>query len=435
VRTRVSLTAGLTACALIAATPAIADGDPTSGKDPGKGSAPRHYAVEKVQQHGRVLNPRHTSGDEPGWIAPDVPRNARTGKVRKTDATSYAVVPGVTYSTWSQTDDRGPIVAHLLAVDLDTPGVGLDYMASDHVSDTAPVKTLVDGDPGRAVAGVNGDFYDIGRTGAPLGLGKAIGGKLLHARTAGWNNAFYVDKKGVPQIGDLPMVTNVRDRPRIKVTSYNQPFVAADSVGVWDKNWGTTDGYTMTQGQRKGIKAVWVRKHRVYKVKHVLKNNRKIPGTLLVARGKGVKMLSKLKKGRKVNVKAWLKGKPRMAITGDRPLIDDGVIKVVDNKVMHPRTAVGINRDANEVLILVVDGRSSVSRGYTMVELANLMIDLGADEALNLDGGGSSTMVARNAAGANQVLNTPSDGFQRWVANGLEVTYKAPAARTPAKKR
>jgi exopolysaccharide biosynthesis protein len=80
------------------------------------------------------------------------------------------------------------------------------------------------------------------------------------------------------------------------------------------------------------------------------------------------------------------------------------------------------------VLILVVDGRSSVSRGYTMVELANLMIDLGADEAVNLDGGGSSTMVARTRNRKVKVVNKPSDGFQRWVANALEVTYTKPGA-------
>jgi exopolysaccharide biosynthesis protein len=225
------------------------------------------------------------------------------------------------------------------------------------------------------------------------------------------------------------MVAHVRNRPRIDVTGLNQPFVAPDSVGVYTKAWGKTDGYTMTKGQRKHIRVVWVRKNRVFKVRKVLKNDRKIPGTILIGRGDGAKQLKKLKKGRKVVVRAWLKGKPKMAISGDRPLIDDGVIKAVDNRVMHPRTAVGIDRDSGQILLLVVDGRSSVSRGYTMVELANLMIDLGADEALNLDGGGSSTMIGRDATGVNQVLNTPSDGYQRWVANGLEVTYKAPPAR------
>jgi exopolysaccharide biosynthesis protein len=99
----------------------------------------------------------------------------------------------------------------------------------------------------------------------------------------------------------------------------------------------------------------------------------------------------------------------------------------VDDREMHPRTAVGVDSDTGEVLLLVVDGRQDDSRGYTMVELANLMIDLGADEAVNLDGGGSSTMIAKNRNGNMAVLNDPSDGFQRWVANAIEVTYTPPS--------
>ncbi|HET9997629.1 MAG TPA: phosphodiester glycosidase family protein, partial [Nocardioides sp.] len=63
------------------------------------------------------------------------------------------------------------------------------------------------------------------------------------------------------------------------------------------------------------------------------------------------------------------------------------------------------------------------SRGLTMVELANLMTTLGAEDALNLDGGGSSTLVARDLNGVVGVRNSPSDGFERHVANGLAVTY------------
>ncbi len=99
------------------------------------------------------------------------------------------------------------------------------------------------------------------------------------------------------------------------------------------------------------------------------------------------------------------------------------MITVVDDREMHPRTAIGIDRETRQLLFLVVDGRQSFSRGYTMVELANRMIDLGADEALNLDGGGSSTMVAKKESGRVSVVNYPSDGQQRYVPNGLEVTY------------
>ena len=70
--------------------------------------------------------------------------------------------------------------------------------------------------------------------------------------------------------------------------------------------------------------------------------------------------------------------------------------------------------------LIVVDGRSEESRGATLVELAMLLQEAGAEKALNLDGGGSSTMVALDdELGVPTVVNTPSDGAQRRVPNGL----------------
>ena len=51
------------------------------------------------------------------------------------------------------------------------------------------------------------------------------------------------------------------------------------------------------------------------------------------------------------------------------------------------------------------------------------MTALGAEDALNLDGGGSSTMLALDPTGVIGVRNSPSDGFERKVANGLSVSY------------
>ena len=89
----------------------------------------------------------------------------------------------------------------------------------------------------------------------------------------------------------------------------------------------------------------------------------------------------------------------------------------------YPRTGIGIDRDTGQVLLLVVDGRSAASRGSSLPELTALFQQLGAEDALNLDGGGSSIMVDRAVDGSLAVLNTPSDGHPRPVANALEVTY------------
>ena len=248
-------------------------------------------------------------------------------------------------------------------------------------------------------------------------------------RRSGWNSAFYLDKQGRPQIGDLPMTVKILNHPEIAVTGLNQPSVPANSVGLYTRVWGKTAGYQMTQGQKKGIRVVWVKGGKVAKVGHRLKAGQAVTGRLLIGRGVGAKQLGRLKRGDRVRTSAWLYGQPRVAVTGNKLLVDDGIVKVVDNRELHPRTAVGIDHDTGQVLMLVIDGRSESSSGYTMVDLANLMIDLGADEALNFDGGGSSTMVATPPGGVSTVLNSPSDKSERRVTNALEVTYRPPAAR------
>jgi hypothetical protein len=77
----------------------------------------------------------------------------------------------------------------------------------------------------------------------------------------------------------------------------------------------------------------------------------------------------------------------------------------------HPRAAMGLT-DKGEMLWVAVDGRQPHSRGATLPELADLMIKLGATQAINLDGGGSTTLVVQNV-----VVNSPSDGSERPVAN------------------
>ncbi|MFZ5481622.1 MAG: phosphodiester glycosidase family protein [Myxococcota bacterium] len=84
---------------------------------------------------------------------------------------------------------------------------------------------------------------------------------------------------------------------------------------------------------------------------------------------------------------------------------------------LHPRTAVGLSRDRRTLWFVVVDGRSDESEGMTCPDLADLLVDLGAWDALNLDGGGSSTLWVEG----DGVVNDPSDGSERVVANHLAV--------------
>jgi hypothetical protein len=86
----------------------------------------------------------------------------------------------------------------------------------------------------------------------------------------------------------------------------------------------------------------------------------------------------------------------------------------------HPRTAVGFN--ARQIVLVTVDGRQKGwSMGMTMYELAGLMRRLGCQEALNLDGGGSTEEWV-----CGGIVNRPSEGHERPIADAILVRSTAP---------
>jgi exopolysaccharide biosynthesis protein len=90
--------------------------------------------------------------------------------------------------------------------------------------------------------------------------------------------------------------------------------------------------------------------------------------------------------------------------------------------VRHPRTAVGVNRDGTLLTILIVDGRRPISSvGMTGAEMRAVLEKYDVYDAINLDGGGSTTLVHKNEQGELQIVNSPSGGSERPVANVLGV--------------
>ncbi len=117
------------------------------------------------------------------------------------------------------------------------------------------------------------------------------------------------------------------------------------------------------------------------------------------------------------SVEGWM----REVVGGNVHLVAGGVPMSSDSgsfcTTRHPRTAAGFSEDGRTLILAVVDGRTSSSAGMRCSELASLMSEMGAHEALNLDGGGSTTMYVAG----DGVVNNPSDGSERVVANHLGV--------------
>lgn len=92
----------------------------------------------------------------------------------------------------------------------------------------------------------------------------------------------------------------------------------------------------------------------------------------------------------------------------------------------HPRTALGVDASGRWLYLVVVDGRQpDYSVGMTTHELATLMAELGCGRAINLDGGGSSILLAVDGAGALEIVNRPSGGVPRPVPVLIGVRCRA----------
>jgi len=121
-------------------------------------------------------------------------------------------------------------------------------------------------------------------------------------------------------------------------------------------------------------------------------------------------------------------GKIRTAVGASDLIVSGGIPYELDigtdfSDTSHPRTLAGVAADGT-IILAVVDGRqSSVSNGAPLTRCAVLMISHGAVDAVNLDGGGSSSMVVQSG-GAYKTMNSPSDGSLRKVYNSLLVVPK-----------
>jgi hypothetical protein len=120
------------------------------------------------------------------------------------------------------------------------------------------------------------------------------------------------------------------------------------------------------------------------------------------------------------------------AIGGNVILVRDGKPVNHADTARHPRTVAGVDRDGTHQFLLVVDGRQKDhSIGMTYAELSREMLAAGAWNAVNLDGGGSTTLVMRDPQSKKlKVINSPSDGKERAVADVVGVKIKGPLPTT-----
>lgn len=300
----------------------------------------------------------------------------------------------------------------------------------------------------RALAAINADFFPY--TGDPLGLcivsGELVSEPFPNRPAVGWTPTGQI-VMGAPVLdADITLPNGAK----LPLLGLNRPAKAADDVVLNTAFFGAT-AQAETQGVavvldaltrplRVGTQASAI----VREVRNA--NSAPIPfsGGVLFATGTHAAALSALQPGDRVQIRIDLKGdgaerwrEVQEAVAGGPWLVRNGqplsaqeMEQAGFNRAnfierRHPRTAVG-RTAKGEVLWLTVDGRQPHSQGATLPELAELMKRYGAIEAINLDGGGSTTLVVRYL-----IVNSPSDGTERPVSNAWLVFDEGLRPTTP----
>ncbi|MGP4114019.1 phosphodiester glycosidase family protein [Streptomyces sp. 4N509B] len=344
------------------------------------------------------------------------------------------LAPGAELTSFQRLESDKWLSAHALSLDL-TSELRIDYLSPEAVSASAPVSELVAGhDPGAGrttVAAINGDFFDINGSQAPLGSGLAEG-ELVHSSSEGYTEAVGIGPDSAGRILDLYFdgTLSLPDGTT-ELAGYNAARLPADGIGVYTAQWGEADRALPVAGAQAATE-VLVENDEVTAVSEA-PGEGPIPddAVVLLGRGEGAEILATLTAGDTVGLEYAPRAGdggplPRTAVGGRGLLVVDGEPQDWEgrpNNATAPRTAVGFSRDGQEMYVLSVEGRQAHSGGATLTELGVMMAALGAHSALNLDGGGSTTLLAREpGAERPEVVGRPSDGQERAVPNGLAVT-------------
>jgi exopolysaccharide biosynthesis protein len=362
------------------------------------------------------------------------PAPAATEPRIETSQRERPVAPGVTLRSFDRygpdgfTGAAGWLQADSLSVDL-TKGSTVDYLFPGRVAQGEALSAQAA--RAGAVAAVNGDFFDINNSGAALGVG-VRSGELVQSPDADptWHrSAAIFTPDGIGSIGEVFFEGHVSlPSGDATLSGVNKPTLATDGIEAFTPLWGGYCRCRATQGAA-AVTEVEVTGNQVTAVRTEAGSGEIPTGSLvLVGREHGAATLAALAPGDRVSVDYQARTgqgqRIQAAVNGRQLLVVDGVPQKAsqgNNVPAAPRTAVGFSRDGRKMLLLTADGRQpAFADGLGLDELAAMMVELGAYHAVNLDGGGSTTIVARKpGAPAPQLENRPSDGAERPVPNGL----------------
>jgi len=377
----------------------------------------------------------------------------------------YPISSGVTYSQYTYKSSSTNVINHL-AINLNDPYTKVDlglpsyYNGKDRVTTTAN-RHSVEGN--RVVGAINGSFFDMSE-GVPSFLiaqnNHIINGGVVTEGSEQYMNvptAFGINQNGQGVIDyfdfDITLSHNgasyeisgmdrIRNGKEIIVytpdyykgytdnNEYGYDIIVEGSSSINNISFGDTISGTIKEVKPYG------------ESKHTIPKN----GFIISVQGGSPlnKDFSQWKAGEKIDVsfsidQTW--NNAQFILASGPMLVRDGKPYIMMSttssraKEIAPRTVVALSKDKKTVHYITVDGRQTSSKGMNMVQLANYLVELGVDTAINMDGGGSTTMGIRKY-GSNEVVlaSSPSEPPGRKVNTILEAVSTAPTSEAKTMK-
>ncbi len=344
-------------------------------------------------------------------------------------------------------------VTHVVTVDLSIPNLSLKSLTGQrYVGSTQYFRRSfmsqmqADND---ALVAINTSFFDIGSTQTPSGLIIQDGVMIREPNSARNLLAFDTDRKlTIP--GNLSLVGSIfHNRQSRSFVGMNREALANGQIAVYQQPWNRSPGNNSPFTTGLDITEVVVRKTGFFQssnktiqsrlVGQVLSVRNNVGGVsiandqiVLTAAGSARTILQAMQPGQTVEVRWRFNGGPTNFDWSDATQIVSGSNRLITNGTRnsgnsahwndrHPRSAAGVSSDGTQLILLLVEGRQSGrAEGMSLHTIARYLQHMGAYNAVEFDGGGSSGIAAR-IDGQNQLVNTPSGGGERYVPAGLGI--------------
>ena len=349
--------------------------------------------------------------------------------------TVETIAPGVEYGEYQLQTDSGPLAIHVVGIETRRTDVHVgSVLAGDAlVSHGETIGSMAQRT--RAVAGINADFFDIGNTNRPINM-VVLGGALLQLPYKRYVLA--IERDGTPHIAEFTFSGEVEVGGRTLPLDAIDEMPHSDSgVSLLTPLYGRVparDTITLATLQLLEGTPPLAR----YRVTGTADNTVAQPPGYYLAAGANENIVDAGGTDAVANVTGDLSpialNDITSAVGGGALILHDGrwyddsdAPYRVENARRMPCSGAAIASDGR-LYFVEVDGRQpDLSVGTTRPQFAALMRAFGATEGLLLDGGGSSTLVARRLGDrAADLTNAPSDGKERPVADGLFVYSTAP---------